>query len=170
MNTTPNDLSTFYSGRHLQTVITSYGENHADTPTGNALHVDTRILRNPPEDPAVRARMMESNGLDPDVRHYVMSTPGARHLVDQAVTKARFLLTPENLHQWAAPRPSASTSTSCAGEDATDQLQWPRRSPSASEQQASALKSSTPTSTGPSPRSRSRGSSSPDKPPPMRHD
>ncbi|WP_331723454.1 RNase adapter RapZ [Streptomyces atratus] len=104
MNTTPNDLSTFYSGRHLQTVITSYGENHADTPTGNALHVDTRILRNPPEDPAVRARMMESNGLDPDVRHYVMSTPGARHLVDQAVTKARFLLTPENLHQWAGPQ------------------------------------------------------------------
>lgn len=104
MDAAPNDLSTLYSDRHLQAVITSYGENHADTPTGDALHVDTRGLRNPPEDPAVRARMMESNGLDPEVRRYVMATPGARHLVNQAVTKTRFLLAPENLHQWAGPQ------------------------------------------------------------------
>ncbi|MFG3244220.1 hypothetical protein [Streptomyces sp. NPDC048157] len=104
MDAAPDDLSALYSTRHIQTVITSYGENHADTPTGNALHVDTRGLRNPPEDPAVRARMMESNGLNPEVRRYVMATPGACRLVDQVVAKARFLLAPENLHQWAGPQ------------------------------------------------------------------
>ncbi|MFD7341880.1 hypothetical protein ACFV98_38820 [Streptomyces violascens] len=76
----------------IQSVITSYGEGHHDAPSGNALRVDARPLRNPPDDPAVRERMLHSTGLDPEVRHYVMSTHGADQLVDRSVQRALALL------------------------------------------------------------------------------
>jgi UPF0042 nucleotide-binding protein len=98
MADTPDDLSTLYSDSHLRTVITSFGENHVDIPQGDALLVDTRTLRNPPDDPAVRARMLNSNGLDPEVRRYVMATEGARQLVDDAVQRVVILL-----HHWGNP-------------------------------------------------------------------
>jgi UPF0042 nucleotide-binding protein len=92
MTTTPNDI--------IQSVITSYGAGHHDDPTGSSLLVDTRILRNPPEDPAVRERMLHSNGLDPEVRHYVMETDGAQDLVAESASKARILLQRDNFRQW----------------------------------------------------------------------
>ncbi|MFI5753110.1 hypothetical protein ACIBBE_46610 [Streptomyces sp. NPDC051644] len=76
----------------IQSVITSYGEGHHDAPSGSALRVDARPLRNPPDDAAVRERMLHSTGLDPEVRRYVMSTPGADQLVDRSVRRARALL------------------------------------------------------------------------------
>ncbi|MEU5662015.1 hypothetical protein GTW69_28075 [Streptomyces sp. SID7760] len=76
----------------IQSVITSYGEGHHDAPSGSALRVDARPLRNPPDDPAVRERMLHSTGLDPEVRHYVMATRGAEQLVDRSVHRALALL------------------------------------------------------------------------------
>ncbi len=35
----------------VQTVIVSYGDGHHDAPRGDALRIDTRPLRNPPNDP-----------------------------------------------------------------------------------------------------------------------
>ncbi|WP_199546562.1 RNase adapter RapZ [Streptomyces sp. N35] len=101
METTPEDLSTLYREDHLQCVIVSYGDGHNDAPAGGAIRVDTRPLRNPPEDPEVRDRMLHSNGLDPEVRRYVMATPGAKELVAQNAEKVRILLQRDNLHQWA---------------------------------------------------------------------
>ncbi|CAL9671662.1 RapZ C-terminal domain-containing protein [Streptomyces sp. enrichment culture] len=100
METTPEDLSTLYWDGHVQSVITSYGAGHHDDPGGNAVVVDTRPLRNPPEDPEVRERMLHSNGLDPEVRRYVMATPGAKELVAQSAEKVRILLQRDNLRQW----------------------------------------------------------------------
>lgn len=104
-DTTPNDLAPLYSDRHLQSVITSYGTGHHDAPTGSALHVDCGILRNPPSDPVVRERMLHSTGLDPEVRRYVMATPGARELVTENAEKALILLTRSNLRRWAGAQP-----------------------------------------------------------------
>ncbi|MFM9735177.1 RapZ C-terminal domain-containing protein [Streptomyces niveiscabiei] len=101
METTPEDLSALYWDGHCQTVITSYGAGHHDDPGGNAVLVDTRSLRNPPEDPEVRERLLHKNGLDAEVRRYVMATPGARRLVKQSVGKVRILLQQDNLRQWA---------------------------------------------------------------------
>ncbi|MFM9449166.1 hypothetical protein [Streptomyces acidiscabies] len=98
-NPIPDDLSSLYSDRHCETVITSYGAGHHDDPRGSALVVDTRSLRNPPEDPAVRERMLQSTGLDPEVRRYVMETPGARRLVRRSAQQVIVLL--ENLSEWA---------------------------------------------------------------------
>ena len=77
---------------YIQSVITSYGDGHHDAPTGPAVFVDTRVLRNPPEDPEVRERMLHSNGLDREVRRYVMATPGARGLVKEGAEKVLSLL------------------------------------------------------------------------------
>ncbi|GAA0574836.1 RapZ C-terminal domain-containing protein [Streptomyces mordarskii] len=104
METTPQDLSSLYDDRHVQSVITSYGDGHHDAPRGTALLVDTRILRNPPEDPEVRQRMLHSSGLDPEVRQYVMATPGARRLVEQNAEKVRILLEAGALRRWAGPQ------------------------------------------------------------------
>lgn len=101
MTPTPNDLGSLYSDRHVQTVIVSYGAGHHDDPTGTALHVDTRPLRNPPDDPTVRDRMLHSNGLDPEVRRYVMATPGARELVAENAEKVLILLEAANHRRWA---------------------------------------------------------------------
>ncbi|MDT0477839.1 RNase adapter RapZ [Streptomyces sp. DSM 41014] len=101
METTPEDLSALYWDGHCQSVITSYGAGHHDDPGGNAVLVDTRSLRNPPEDPEVRERLLHKNGLDAEVRRYVMATPGARELVAQSAEKVRILLQADNLKQWA---------------------------------------------------------------------
>ncbi|MFH8582545.1 RapZ C-terminal domain-containing protein [Streptomyces zaomyceticus] len=62
--------------------ITSYGVGHGDDPTAaDPVVVDTTELRNPPDDPAVRAVLTQRTGLDADVAAYVMATPGARELV-----------------------------------------------------------------------------------------
>jgi UPF0042 nucleotide-binding protein len=90
--TTPDDLSDIIREDHIHAVITSYGDGHHDAPQGSALHIDTRSLRNPPEDPAVRERMLHSNGLDPEVRHYVLATPGAKQLIERATDQARTLI------------------------------------------------------------------------------
>ncbi|MGW3387327.1 RapZ C-terminal domain-containing protein [Streptomyces cinereoruber] len=76
----------------IRSVITSYGDGHHDAPRGNALRVDARSLRNPPEDPTVRARMLRANGLDPDVRAYVLATPGADRLIERSLSRAKALL------------------------------------------------------------------------------
>lgn len=104
METTPQDLSTLYWDGHVQSVITSYGAGHHDDPRGDAVVVDTRILRNPPEDPEARERMLHSNGLDPEVRRYVMATEGAKDLVAENAEKVRILLQRDNLRQWAGPQ------------------------------------------------------------------
>lgn len=101
MENTPEDLSALYWDGHVQSVITSYGAGHHDDPGGNAVVADTRTLRNPPEDPEVRDRMLHSNGLDPEVRRYVMATPGAKELVAQSAEKVRILLRADSLTQWA---------------------------------------------------------------------
>ncbi|AZM64991.1 MULTISPECIES: RNase adapter RapZ [unclassified Streptomyces] len=66
--------------------ITSFGTGHPDAPwSANPVVVDTKPLRNPPQDPAVRARMTQMTGLDRDVAFYVMTTPGAERLVEDAL-------------------------------------------------------------------------------------
>lgn len=76
----------------IQTVIISYGDGHHDAPQGDALRVDARPLRNPPEDPDMRDRMLHSTGLDPEVRAYVLSSPGAERLIDRSTRRALALL------------------------------------------------------------------------------
>ncbi|MET7489845.1 RNase adapter RapZ [Streptomyces sp. NPDC005538] len=76
----------------IRTVITSYAYGHQGAPRGNALRVDARRLHNPPEDPAVRAWMLQANGLDPHVRAYVLATPGADRLIERSFNRALVLL------------------------------------------------------------------------------
>lgn len=65
--------------------ITSYGTGHNDPPTApDPLIVDTTSLRNPPDDPKVRAVLTQLDGRDQRVAAYVMNTPGAEQLVDSA--------------------------------------------------------------------------------------
>jgi UPF0042 nucleotide-binding protein len=75
-------------------LIVSYGEGHQDPPRGDALTVDlVDALRNPPDDPAVRAQMTQLTGLDAAVREYVMATPGAREKAAETVARVRALAT-----------------------------------------------------------------------------
>ncbi|MFG2211981.1 hypothetical protein [Streptomyces sp. NPDC048638] len=76
----------------IQSVIISYGDGHRDAPRGDALRVDARPLRNPPQDPAVRDRLLHSNGLDPEVRAYVLTSPGAERLIERSTRRALALL------------------------------------------------------------------------------
>ncbi|WP_157857026.1 hypothetical protein [Streptomyces sp. PRh5] len=48
--------------------------------------------------------MLHKNGLDPEVRQYVMATQGAKQLVEQNAEKVRILLETETLHRWAGPQ------------------------------------------------------------------
>lgn len=70
----------------MTVTIVSYGVLHPDTPTSTPdVVVDvTTALRNPPEDPRVRERMLQLTGTDPEVFDYVMNTPGAGAIVDNA--------------------------------------------------------------------------------------
>ncbi|SCD37517.1 UPF0042 nucleotide-binding protein [Streptomyces sp. Termitarium-T10T-6] len=114
MNPAPEDLSGLYSESRIETVITSYGLGHNDPPYGDALLVDTRILRNPPEDPAVRERMLHSNGLDPEVRRYVMNTPNAKGLVRRNAEKVCVLHA--NMNAWSSgPLPRIDVHVACGG-------------------------------------------------------
>ncbi|MFC9797232.1 hypothetical protein ACFVJI_31900 [Streptomyces sp. NPDC127584] len=66
------------------TRITSYRVGHQDAPQAASTAVvviGTTGLRNPPDDPAVRAVPTQRTGLDADVAAHVMATPGARDLV-----------------------------------------------------------------------------------------
>lgn len=77
----------------LQVVITTFGVLHREMPDECALAINlTKALRNPPEDPAVRERMIQLNGLDPEVRRYVMDTDGAMGIVARAVDQIRTLV------------------------------------------------------------------------------
>jgi len=85
---TSRDVSTEPTSGFIRTVVLSYGDGHHDAPHGDALRVDTRPLRNPPDDPAVRKRMLHSTGLDPQVREYVLRTPGAEQLIERSLRRA----------------------------------------------------------------------------------
>ncbi|MFB6984529.1 hypothetical protein [Streptomyces sp. NPDC056304] len=76
----------------IRSVITSYGDGHRDAPRGDALRIDARPLRNPPEDPAVRERMLRANGLDPYVRAYVLATLGTDRLIERSFNRCLALL------------------------------------------------------------------------------
>ena len=95
----PSDLPAQPCTALIRTVITSYGEGHHDAPRGNALRVDARPLRNPPDDPAVRARMVRSNGLDPQVRDYVLATIGADQLIERSLNRVLALLALPDRHR-----------------------------------------------------------------------
>ena len=88
--------------------ITSFGVLHAPAPEGNALIVDLRTaLRNPHHDPAMR----ELTGLDAPVRAHVLTTPGARRIVAETVSRALAIL------QYALPMYAAplTVHTFCQG-------------------------------------------------------
>ena len=78
----------------VQVVITTYGTLHRTPPDETALVVNlTSELRNPPEDPAVRERLVQLDGLHPEVRAYVLDTPGARDIVGRTADQVRALVT-----------------------------------------------------------------------------
>lgn len=88
-------------------------------PWGNALRVDARPLRNPPEDPAVRARMLHANGLRPQYE-----TTFWPHLEPAGSSNAA---STAPWRSWLCPTRSAWTSMSCAAAG-TGLLSWPRNS------------------------------------------
>ncbi|MGK4586100.1 RapZ C-terminal domain-containing protein [Kitasatospora sp. HPMI-4] len=93
-STAPDDLTGLYPVNHIQAVFTTLGTLHGDLPEGNGLVVDvTRALRNPPDDPQVRDRMLRLTGLDAEVRDYVLATPGARQLIEDVIEQAWLLHT-----------------------------------------------------------------------------
>ncbi|MFE0270483.1 hypothetical protein ACFWZ7_25470 [Nocardiopsis alba] len=67
----------------MSSVITSFGYRHpGGIPTGADLVVDLRHrLYNPPEDPKVKARMVNATGLEDHVHAYVMATAGADEVI-----------------------------------------------------------------------------------------
>ncbi len=81
-------------GYLLQVVIKSYGVLHREPPGDEvALAVNlTSALRNPPDDPVVRDRMIQLNGLDAEVRAYVLDTPGALEIVGRTADQLRTLV------------------------------------------------------------------------------
>jgi UPF0042 nucleotide-binding protein len=77
----------------LQVVLTSYGILHRDPPQEDGLVVNlTTALRNPPDDPEVRERMIQLNGLDAEVRAYVLDTPGALEIIGRTADQIRTLV------------------------------------------------------------------------------
>lgn len=90
----PADLSGLTDRSLVRVVIVSYGVLHGGPPPGDALTVDlTTALRNPPEDPDVRDRMVQMTGLDKEARDYVLATPGARRVVERTVGRIEAALT-----------------------------------------------------------------------------
>ena len=73
--------------------LVSFGYRHpGGIPPGAGPVVDLRNrLRNPPEDPEVRERMIQATGLDPHVAAYVRHTPGARDVADEITNQAQRL-------------------------------------------------------------------------------
>jgi RNase adaptor protein for sRNA GlmZ degradation len=68
-------------------LVTSFGYGHAPAPEADLTVDARRHLRNPHHDPAMRHR----TGLDADVRHHVMTTPGAAGLIHHTAAAARAL-------------------------------------------------------------------------------
>ncbi|MFF4777590.1 hypothetical protein ACFY05_32505 [Microtetraspora fusca] len=88
MSQIPDTLSDLYTDDHIKVAITTFGVLHGPAPAEDALTVDlTRALRNPPDDPAVRDRLINLTGLDREVRQYVMDTPGARQIVQETAER-----------------------------------------------------------------------------------
>lgn len=75
----------------IRVVITTFGTLHGPAPDeGDALTIDlSNALRNPHHDPQMRYR----TGLDPIVRHHVLTTPGADRIVALNVDRIRALNT-----------------------------------------------------------------------------
>src|SRR5690554_3922631 len=75
----------------IRVVITTFGTLHGPAPDeGDALTIDlSNALRNPHHDPQMRYR----TGLDPVVRHHVLTTPGADRVVALNVDRIRALVT-----------------------------------------------------------------------------
>lgn len=87
-------ITTHDNGTHvIRVVLTTFGTLHCEPPINTALTVNLADqLRNPPEDPRVRAAMLQNNGLTPYVRDYVLATPGAQEIVDNSVAQLRALV------------------------------------------------------------------------------
>src|SRR5690606_2777928 len=79
----------------IRVVITTYGVLHGPAPDeGDVLLIDlSNALRNPHHDPQMRYR----TGLDPMVRHHVLTTPGADRIVALNVDRIRALVTVHTL-------------------------------------------------------------------------
>src|SRR5690606_19528244 len=79
----------------IRVVITTFGTLHGPVPAeGDALLVDlSNALRNPHANPDMRYR----TGLDPMVRHHVLTTPGADRVVALNVDRIRALVTVHTL-------------------------------------------------------------------------
>lgn len=79
----------------IRVVITTYGVLHGPAPDeGDVLLIDlSNALRNPHANPDMRYR----TGLDPMVRHHVLSTPGADRIVALNVDRIRALVTVHTL-------------------------------------------------------------------------
>ena len=79
----------------IRVVITTYGVLHGPAPDeGDALTIDlSNALRNPHANPDMRYR----TGLDPMVRHHVLTTPGADRIVALNVDRIRALVTVHTL-------------------------------------------------------------------------
>ena len=79
----------------IRVLITTFGTLHGPAPDeGDALTIDlSNALRNPHDDPEMRYR----NGLDPVVRHHVLTTPGADRVVALNVDRIRALVTVHTL-------------------------------------------------------------------------
>ncbi|MCE7080710.1 RNase adapter RapZ [Streptomyces sp. ST2-7A] len=86
----PDDLGGLYHDGHLRSIITSYGNEHHDAPTGSALLADARTL--PALPGPVDRQGPGTTGRDATIRREVMNTPGARRLVRHTAEKARLLL------------------------------------------------------------------------------
>ncbi len=96
----PDDLSDLINTHRGQVVLISSGAGHREPIAEHALTVNLiDALRNPPTDPAVRARMTSLTGLDKTVREYVMATPGARELAQEVYEQTLALL-----YGWGNPR------------------------------------------------------------------
>ncbi|WP_406314570.1 hypothetical protein OHA77_39800 [Streptosporangium sp. NBC_01639] len=80
-------------GYLLQVVIKTYGILHREPVAEPGIAVNlTTALRNPPDDPEVRERMIQLTGLDAEVRAYVLDTPGALRIVGETADQLRTLV------------------------------------------------------------------------------
>lgn len=84
----PDNLAEIYPDNHIQAVVVSFGYGHDAPPRADVTIDARRHLRNPHHNPAMR----QLTGLDAAVRDHVLSTPGARRLIEHVAAMARDLL------------------------------------------------------------------------------
>lgn len=85
----PDSPAALYDGGLVKSVITSFGYLHGAPPRAPGIRVDLRnALRNPHHDPAMR----QLTGLDARVRHHVLATPGARHIIEDTANQVLHML------------------------------------------------------------------------------